>query len=91
MLNEKDDMARSRAFIGSADIDYKIHGFEDLRLHLTLGADISKGRQWTTYTAAAPSNVYYGNTGWEEITKRNLQLSAYAQYYTHYLIRLMPA
>ena len=68
MLNEKDDVAHSRAFIGSADIDYKIHGFEDLRLHLTLGADISKGRQWTTYSSAAPNNVYYGNTGWEEIT-----------------------
>ena len=81
MLNEKDDVAHSRAFIGSADIDYKIHGFEDLRLHLTLGLDISKGKQWTTYSSASPANPYYGNKGWEEITKRNLQLSAYAQYY----------
>ncbi|MBQ8656104.1 MAG: TonB-dependent receptor [Prevotella sp.] len=81
MLNEKDDVAHSRAFIGSADIDYKIHGFEDLRLHMTLGADISKGRQYTTYTPASPSNIYYGNTGYDQITKRNLSLSAYAQYY----------
>ena len=86
ILDLTDDVAHSRAFIGSADIDYKIHGFEDLRLHLTLGADISKGRQHTTVDRAAPSSdtnypTYYGKTGWDEITKRNLSLSAYAQYY----------
>jgi len=86
MLDLNDDVAHSRAFIGSADIDYKIHGFEDLRLHLTLGADISKGKQWTNRPASYPSSdtkypTYYGKNGWEQITKRNLQLSAYAQYY----------
>ena len=86
ILDLKDDVAHSRAFIGSADIDYKIHGFEDLRLHLTLGADISKGKQRTIQDRAFPSSetkypTYYGKNGWEQITKRNLQLSAYAQYY----------
>ena len=86
MLELNHDVAHSRAFIGSADIDYKIHGFEDLRLHLTLGADISKGKQWTNRPSSYPSSdtkypTYYGQKGWEQITKRNLQLSAYAQYY----------
>ena len=36
VLNEKNDVAHSREFIGSADFDYKVHGFEDLRLHATL-------------------------------------------------------
>ncbi len=83
VLNEKNDVANSREFIGSADFDYKVHGFEDLRLHATLGADIAKGRQTTEKTPAFPSNndTYYGNYGWEEILKRNLTLSAYAQYY----------
>ena len=81
ILNEKDDIAHSRSFIGSADIDYKVHGFEDLRLHLTLGADISKGRQQTDVSPASPQAIYYGNYGAEEILKRNLSLSAYAQYY----------
>ena len=81
MLNEVSEIAHSRSFIGSADIDYKIHGFEDLRLHATLGADISKGRQYRHATPAAPQYIYYGSYGKEQITKRNLSLSAYAQYY----------
>jgi len=81
MLNEVSNIANSRAFIGSADIDYKIHGFEDLRLHATLGADISKGRQWYHANPSAPQNMYYGSHGADEILKRNLSISAYAQYY----------
>lgn len=81
LLYEEEQIANSRSFIGSADIDYKVHGFEDLRLHLTLGADISKGRQHNNYSTASPKNIYYGSDGFEEILKRNLSLSAYAQYY----------
>ena len=81
ILNEKHDVAHSRAFIGSADIDYKVHGLEDLRLHMTLGADISKGRQNTYVTPASPQSIYYGSDGADEIFKRNLSLSTYAQYY----------
>jgi len=81
MLNEVNESAHSRSFIGSADIDYKVHGFEDLRLHATLGADISKGTQYRDASPAAPQYIYYGSHGSETITKRNLTLSAYAQYY----------
>jgi iron complex outermembrane receptor protein len=81
LLDLNDDRAISRSFIGNADIDYKIHGFEDLRLHLTLGADISAGKQWTDVERSSPAAVYYGSHGWDKINKRNLTLSAYAQYY----------
>ena len=81
LLNLNDDRAISRSFIGNADVDYKIHGFEDLRLHLTLGADISEGKQWTDVENSSPAAIYYGNHGWDRVTKRNLTLSAYAQYY----------
>ncbi len=83
VLNERQDIANSREFIGSADVDYKVHGFEDLRLHATLGADIAKGKQITVNTPAYPDNTYnyYGYHGSESILKRNLSLSAYAQYY----------
>ena len=81
LLDLNDDRAISRSFIGNADVDYKIHGFEDLRLHLTLGADISEGKQWTDVENSSPAAIYYGNHGWDRITKRNLTLSAYAQYY----------
>ncbi len=81
ILELKDDRAISRSFIGSAEFDYKVHGFEDLRLHATLGADISKGKQWTDVDPRNALAIYYGSHGWETIMKRNLTLSTYAQYY----------
>ena len=81
LLNGRDEYAKSRAFVGSADIDYKVHGFEDLRLHLTLGADVSEGKQYTNNQPWYTGSMYYGSCGSEKILKRNLQLSAYGQYY----------
>ena len=81
LLTGRDEHAISRSFVGSADIDYKVHGFEDLRLHATLGADISEGKQYTNNETWYTGSWYYGSTGMDKILKRNLQLSAYAQYY----------
>lgn len=81
LLDQGSQIAHSRSFIGSADIDYKVHGFEDLRLHATLGADISKGRQSQSFAPSCTNALYYGSYGGEEILKRNLSLSTYAQYY----------
>jgi tonB-linked outer membrane protein, susC/ragA family len=75
------ERAYSRSFVGSADIDYKIHGFEDLRLHLTLGADVSEGTQNKRVPPTAPEAFYYGSYGSANKLKRNLSLSMYAQYF----------
>ncbi len=75
------ERAYSRTFVGSADIDYKVHGFEDLRLHLTLGADVSKGKQNKRVPGTAFDPFYFGSYGGEEKLKRNLSLSMYAQYF----------
>ncbi len=42
LLNEKDDVATAKRFIGNAQLDYKFHGFEDLRFNLNVGLDFSK-------------------------------------------------
>ena len=81
MLELSNDRAKSHSFIGNADIDYKIHGFEDLRLHLTLGGDFSGGKQTTDVDAGSPNACYYGSHGWSNESKENLTLSTYAQYY----------
>ena len=70
-----------KSFIGSADIDYKVHGLEDLRLHATLGAEIAKGNVDETQPQSYPSTMYYGGTTSNANLKRNLLLSTYAQYY----------
>lgn len=75
------NVEKVRSFIGSADIDYKVHGFEDLRLHMTLGAEIAKGTVDETQPTSYPTTLYYGGITDNENFKRNFLLSAYAQYY----------
>mgnify|MGYP000346865681 CR=1 FL=1 len=42
LLNEKNDIADAKRFIGNAQLDYRFHGFEDLRFNLNVGLDFSK-------------------------------------------------
>ena len=42
LLNCMQDTADAYRFIGNSQFDYKIHGFEDLRLNLNLGIDWAK-------------------------------------------------
>ena len=80
ILNQKDDTANSKSFIGNAELDYKVHGLEDLRLHMNIGGDFSTGKQTTLISPFSASNNYYGWDGWEKINKFNKMLNAYAQY-----------
>ncbi len=81
MLDNHDNSGKTHSFIGSADIDYKIHGFEDLRLHLTLGGDFTGGHGHNISTNVSNTSNYWGNTSYYTQSKENLQLSTYAQYY----------
>ena len=80
LLDQQDDNATSKTFIGNAEFDYKVHGFEDLRLHMNLGADYSTGKQSTIISPYSSTNHYYGYDGWTETDKYNLLFTAYAQY-----------
>jgi iron complex outermembrane receptor protein len=80
-LNQKDDQATSKSLVGNMELDYKIHGFEDLRLHMSAGMDLSTGRQETIWSPYSGQNNYYGNVGFDETDKYNLSLNMYAQYY----------
>ena len=39
LINDKIDVSNAKRFLGNAQIDYKVHGFEDLRFNLNLGMD----------------------------------------------------
>ena len=80
-LETKDDKAKAGAFVGNLEADYKVHGFEDLRLHANFGADYSYGIQNTSIGRHSSSNNYYGWDGYTQKTKYNLQFNATAQYY----------
>lgn len=81
LLDNKDDRANSGAFVGNLEVDYKVHGFEDLRLHANFGADYSFGKQHTVILPISYSDNYYGKDGLTKKSKYNLQFNAYAQYY----------
>ncbi len=80
-LNQQSSIANSGAFVGNLEVDYKIHGFEDLRLHANFGADYSYGKQVSQNLPTGASNHYYGWNGYEIKHKYNLQFNCYAQYY----------
>ena len=79
-LAHKNDRANAGSFVGNIEADYKIHGFEDLHIHANFGADYSYGKQRTTTSFYGYDNHYFGWDGWSDMSKYNLQFSAYAQY-----------
>ena len=81
MLDNHDNSGKAHSFIGTAEIDYKIHGFEDLRLHLTMGGDFTGGNGHNISANISNTSNYWGNTSYYTQSKENLQLSTYAQYY----------
>ena len=82
MLENYSDKGKAKALIGNLELDYKVHGFEDLHLHMNAGMDITSGKtnkNQTPYTYSSGS-YYYGNYGWNTMDTYNLSFNIYAQY-----------
>ncbi len=80
MLNS--DKGKTKKLVGNIELDYKIHGFEDLHLHVNGAMDVTGGK---SNKSKSPyyydSGVYYfGSYGWNTQDTYNLSLNAYAQY-----------
>ena len=58
LLNEKIDKSTAKRFVGNAQIDYKIHGLEDLRLNLNLGVDVSKSNGTVDVAPGAEQSIH---------------------------------
>ena len=81
LLNMQDESAKSKSLVGNVEIDYKVHGLEDLRIHMNFGGDFSTGKQTLNVSPNSyGDNTYYGRYGYEEIDKYNLSYNAYIQY-----------
>ena len=48
LLVDKKDISNANRFIGNAQVDYKIHGLEDLRVNINLGIDYASGKGYNT-------------------------------------------
>ena len=86
LLDSRKDMAGAFRFIGNTQFDYKIHGFEDLRLNLNLGIDWAKSEGETLNkqgTEASYHNTTEGGLGSHtdyDHLRRNTTLEFYADY-----------
>ena len=86
LLESKTDYADATRFIGNAQFDYKVHGFEDLRFNLNLGLDWAKS-DGVTETAMGSEESYHSTTesgGGShtdyDYTRRNTTLEFYGDY-----------
>ena len=76
------DKGKSNVYLGNIEVDYKIHGFEDLHIHANGGADITSGKsnkEQSPYTYDT-GVYYYGSYGWNTMDTYNLSFNIYAQY-----------
>jgi iron complex outermembrane receptor protein len=86
MLNDLSDTADAYRFIGNAQFDYKIHGFEDLRLNLNLGMDWAKSNGVTDLAMGSESSYHSteqsgsGSHTVYDYSRMNTTLEFYADY-----------
>ena len=71
----------ANVLMGNLQADYKLHGFEDLRLHVDLSGEYDIGREFTDENPYSTYGFYYGNTGRQKQKKYNLQATGWAQYF----------
>ena len=79
-------LADSYRFIGNTQFDYKVHGFEDLRLNLNLGIDWAKSdgvrevAQGSEFSFHDKTESGGGSHTDYDYTRRNTTLEFYADY-----------
>lgn len=57
LVDQYDSKSKVSRFIGSMDVDYKVHFLPDLKLHATLGADYAKG-DGTVYVPVEAASAF---------------------------------
>ena len=80
LLNQKSCIANSSDFNGNIEMDYKIHGFEDLHIHASFGGQYTSSTQDDYTSPYSYDNNYYGWNGVRKYYKYSITANAYAQY-----------
>ena len=71
---------KANVLLGNFEVDYKIHGFEDLHLHMNFNGQYADGGEYTDNNRFSSYGFYYGGFGENTEKKYNLTYTAYAQY-----------
>ena len=86
LLEQKKDLANTGRFIGNAQIDYKVHGLEDLSFNLNLGldyagskgtVDVPQGAEQSLHSTQQSGSGYHTDYTYRRI---NTTLETYLQY-----------
>lgn len=80
LLENKSCRANASDFTGNFDVDYAIHGFEDLHIHASYGGQYTESKQTDYISPYSYSNNYYGWDGITRYYKYSITANAYAQY-----------
>ena len=81
LLEENYTFAKAFDYQGNVEVDYQLHGFEDLRFHMNASGDWSNSKQDQELANWGSANTYFGYYGFDKQHKYNLNYTAYAQYY----------
>ena len=79
-LNQVSCIARSYDFTGNVEMDYKIHGFEDLHIHASYGGQYTDTQQNEESSPYSYNDNYFGYTGLTRYFKYSITANVYAQY-----------
>lgn len=81
LINNNNFYKKANVILGNFEVDYKIHGFEDIRLHANFAGEYSKGGEYTNQSPYSTYGFYYGSLAENNEKKYNVIATAYAQYY----------
>ena len=79
-LNQVWIKAKAQDFTGNIEMDYKVHGFEDLHIHASLGGQYTDSKQDDISSPYSYNCNYYGWNGLTRYWKYSLTGNLYAQY-----------
>ena len=86
LLYDKEDRSSASRFIGNAQFDYKIHGFEDLRVNVNLGLDYATSGGYSSAKTGSEQSLHdtkQSGSGYRSdytYTRRDMTLEAYVAY-----------
>ena len=82
LLDNYKCIAKTHDISSNLEVDYKIHGFEDLHLHAAIGAQYTDGRQneeYSKYSVISDYN-YFGRYNTDHQYKYSIEGKAFAEY-----------
>ncbi len=82
LLRQENNTSKIKRVIGNLDVDYRVYGFEELRLHATLGYDYADGKGHVYSPADAWDSFWDGGYDYTYGPQRktNQLLTTYANY-----------